>query len=93
MHRPFLYSNALAVTLTHVVTLFSVVGNLHNPIKTGWMYKEGHKRKTFKKRFFVVWPRDYKEMNMDAPVLFYFDSDNGGEVRMHSCPVCSVTAS
>jgi hypothetical protein len=57
------------------------VGNLHNPIRTGWMYKEGHKRKTFKKRFFVVWPRDFKEMNMDAPILFYFDSDTGGEVR------------
>ena len=48
------------------------------------MYKEGHRRKTFKKRYFVVWPRDYREMTMDAPVLFYYDSDQDGQVRVRS---------
>lgn len=50
------------------------------------MYKEGHRRKTFKRRYFVVWPRDYQELSMDAPVLFYYDSDKDGEVRTPGCP-------
>eukprot|EP01043_Picozoa_sp_COSAG02_P007565 COSAG02_NODE_229_length_28128_cov_18.529131_4_plen_69_part_00 len=57
--------------------------DLQNPIKAGWMYKEGHRRKTFKKRYFVVWPKNFREMDppLDAPVLFYYDSDKDGEVR------------
>ena len=39
------------------------------------MHKEGHRRKTFKKRYFVVWPRDFSDCGMDAPVLFYFEDD------------------
>eukprot|EP01043_Picozoa_sp_COSAG02_P045595 COSAG02_NODE_4187_length_5649_cov_4.270811_3_plen_80_part_00 len=61
----------------------AALADLNNPIKAGWMYKEGHRRKTFKKRYFVVWPKDFREMFLDAPVLFYYDSDQGGEVRLN----------
>ena len=53
----------------------AAVGELANPVHKGWMHKEGHRRKTFKKRYFVVWPRDFRECGMDAPVLFYFEDD------------------
>ena len=53
----------------------AAVGELANPVHQGWMHKEGHRRKTFKKRYFVVWPRDFSDCGMDAPVLFYFEDD------------------
>jgi hypothetical protein len=67
-------------------TTTAALVDLHNPIKAGWMYKEGHRRKTFKKRYFVVWPRDYREMSLDAPVLFYYDSDQPGDVSTAILP-------
>ena len=51
-------------------------------MREGFLWKEGHKRKTWKKRYCVVWPRDYEARGMDAPVLFYFeDNESGGKPK------------
>ena len=34
----------------------------------------GHKRKTWKKRWCVVWPKRFEEYNLIAPILFYYEA-------------------
>lgn len=48
---------------------------LVNPVKQGMMWKEGHRRKTWKERYCVVWPADFEDRGMSAPVLFYYDPE------------------
>jgi hypothetical protein len=45
----------------------------------GWMWKEGHRRKTWKRRYCVVYPRDYAVRGMDAPIMFYYDDEESGD--------------
>jgi|EP01052_Picozoa_sp_SAG31_P029450 hypothetical protein len=49
---------------------------LTDPVKEGMLHKEGHRRKTWKQRQCVVWPADYEERGLSAPVLFYYDPND-----------------
>ena len=36
----------------------------------------GHKRKTWKRRWCVVWPKKFEEHDLIAPILFYFERED-----------------
>jgi len=46
------------------------------PAKTGWLYKEGHVRKNWKRRFFVLWPSE-PVPKLGQLLLYYTDPDGG----------------
>jgi hypothetical protein len=51
------------------------------PIMAGWLHKEGHLVKNWKKRWCVLWPLHFQEEAMAGPSLFYFDDS-----ETDSCP-------
>eukprot|EP01050_Picozoa_sp_SAG11_P019110 SAG11_NODE_2994_length_2783_cov_1.387109_1_plen_695_part_00 len=62
------------------------------PIHAGWLHKEGHRRKNFKQRWFVVWPVDFQELGWSSPSLFYFDGHDAealpkGFLHLHGASI------
>jgi hypothetical protein len=57
------------------------------PIKSGWLHKEGHMVKNWKRRWCVLWPQNFKLEGMAGPSLYYFDDDETGSCPKGTLPI------
>ena len=61
------------------------------PIKSGWTYKEGHLVRNWKKRWFVLWPMNFKAEAVTGPSLYYFDDSESGSCPKGTLPIFGST--
>ena len=56
-------------------SLGQLIASGGGPIKCGWLQKEGHLVKNWKRRWCVLWPLNFKAEAESGPSLFYFDDN------------------
>jgi hypothetical protein len=61
------------------------------PIKCGWTYKEGHLVRNWKKRWFVLWPLNFKAEAVTGPSLYYFDDSESSSCPKGTLPIFGAT--
>ena len=57
------------------------------PIKCGWTYKEGHLVRNWRKRWFVLWPLNFKDEAVSGPALYYFDDSESDSCPKGTLPI------